>query len=270
MPGGASNLLGGGKPAMSELLLSILTIGLSGLITIGGTIFNYYLNRRSKRLDEEHQRQEEAEKLAARYAKPLLLAAWELEGRLKDLLQEEPRYRMALKPTWQPPDDWPVTHEYYLISTVYTIGQFLAWADILKKEETFLPLSKKGANQKFQEYLEGCRRALSGSRIAPGPFIPSPQQRAIGEQMSEKAGKDKMLRCINYSTFVSNYRKNEEFHSWFAPVEALILNIELEDDPRIKRIAAVTTQLHHFIHFVNTEMSIRLIEERKIASVLAE
>lgn len=255
---------------MTDQLLSILTIALSGLITIGGTIFNYYLTRRSKRLDDEQQRQADAEKLTARYAKPLLQAAWELEGRLKDFLLEDPHYRRALKPDWQPPAEWPVTHEYYLQSTIYTIGQFFAWIDIMRKEEIFLPLSNKEVNRKFQEHLNLCCKAFSNSRVAPGPSIYRPQQRAIGEQMSELSPKDETLRCIGYSTFVSNYQNNSEYRSWFAPIEALILSLELEGDPRIKRIEAITTQLHHFVHFINTQMGIQLIEERQSIKVPPE
>ncbi len=86
--------------------------------------------------------------------------------------------------------------------------------------------------------------------------------------MSEKSAKEETLRCIGFSTFVSRYRKDEEYRSWFAPIEALILNLEREGDSRVKRIEKVTAQLHNFIHFVNTQMGVQLIEERKYARAL--
>lgn len=250
--------------------LPILAIILSGLITLAGAIFNYYLNQRSKRLDEERKRQEEAEKLAARYAKPLLQAAYELEGRLESILHEERFGRLWLWPNWQPGPEHgpmaPVTFDYYLKSTLYLIGQFFAWIDIMKKEEIFLPLSDRAVNQEFQTLLENCVKAFSDSRIAAGAAIFRQQQRAIGEQMSEEAGKEKTLRCISYSTFVETYEQNERFRRWFEPVESLILQIEHEGDPRMKRLHAIAIRLKSFKHFINTRMGIQIAEQRASAS----
>jgi hypothetical protein len=250
--------------------LPIIAIILSGLITIGGTIFNYYLNRRSKRLDEEHQRQMEAEKLAARYAKPLLQAVYELEGRLESILHEERHGRLWLWSNWQPKpeeiDVPPVTFDYYLKSTLYLIGQFFAWIDIMKKEEIYLPLSDHSVNQEFQVRLEDCIKAFSDSRVASGAAIFRQQQRAIGEEMSEEGGRDKTLRCISYSTFVENYEQNERYRRWFEPVESLILQIQREGDPRMKRIQAITLQLKRFKEFINTKMDIQIAEQRMRAS----
>jgi|GEM_PF-5957831 len=252
---------------MSEdFTLPIITIALSGLITIGGAVFNYNLNQRSKRLDEQRQRQAEAERLAARYAKPLLQAAYELEGRLGSILDEKRNGRLWLWPNWQPdPDNTdlpPVTFDYYLKSTLYLIGQFFAWIDIMKKEEIFLPLSDKMVNQKFQTLLENCIKAFSDSRVAPGIAIFRQQQRAIGEQMSEESTKDKTLRCASYSTFVDKYEQDERYRRWFEPAESLVLKIEREGDPRMKRLHAITDQLGHFKQFINTQMGIQIAEER--------
>jgi hypothetical protein len=247
----------------SSTLLPIVAIILSGLITIGGTIFNYYLNQRSKRLDEEHQRQVEADKLAARYAKPLLQAAWELQGRLRNVLERNGPERQVLHPDWTPPDSWPITHDYYLKSTLYMIGQFFAWIDIMKKEEIFLPLSSKEVNQKFLSLLDNCIKSFSDSRVAPGAAIFRQEQRAIGEQMSELSDKDKTLRCVSYSTFVDSYEQDERYRRWFAPALNLVLSLgDDETDPRVARLKALYEHLQHFIHFVNTQMGIQLADER--------
>jgi hypothetical protein len=251
---------------MDSLLLPIITITLSGLITIGGAVFNYTLNQRSKRLDEARQRQAEAERLAARYAKPLLQAAYELEGRLESILDEKRNGRLWLWPNWQPdPSNVelpPVTFDYYLKSTLYLIGQFFAWIDIMKKEEIFLPLSDRAVNQEFQTLLEDCIKAFSDSRVASGPAIFRQQQRAIGEQMSELSDKDKTLRCISYSTFVDKYEQDERYRRWFEPAETLVLKIEREGDPRMKRLQSIILQLKHFKQFINTRMGIQIAEQR--------
>ncbi len=255
--------------ADNNLTLPILTISLSGLITIAGAVFNFYLNQRSKRLDEARKRQEEAEKLVARYAKPLLMAAWELEGRLESILMEERSGRRVLWPDWQPPANWPVTHGYYFQSTLYLIGQLFAWIDIMKKEEIFLPLSNKEVNRQFQQLLDDCVKAFSDSRVAPGTMIFRHQQRAIGEQMSEPSDKDKTMRCISYSTFVERYEQDERYRRWFEPAEALIVKLEREGDPRMQRLQVIAAQLKRFIQFVNTRMGIEVIEERLSVEALA-
>ena len=257
---------------MDSATLPVIAIVLSGLITVGGTVFNYFLNQREKRLDEERQRQAEAEKLAARYAKPLLQAAYELEGRLESILDEKRNGRLWLWPNWEPdPNNTelpPVTFDYYLKSTLYLIGQFFAWIDIMKKEEIFLPLSDRAINQEFQTLLEDCIKAFSDSRVASGPAIFRQQQRAIGEQMSEES-KDKTLRCVSYSTFVDDYEQNERYRRWFEPAESLVLKIEREGDPRMKRIQAVILQLKQFKQFINSKMDIRIVEQRVSASAFA-
>jgi hypothetical protein len=258
----------------SEFILPIITVALSGLITIGGAVFNYNLTQRSKRLDEARQRQAEAERLAARYAKPLLQAAYELEGRLESILDEERNGRLWLWPNWQPdPGNTklpPVTFDYYLKSTLYLIGQFFAWIDIMKKEEIFLPLSDKAINQGFQTLLEDCIKAFSDSRVASGPAIFRHQQRAIGEQMSEESSKDKTLHCISYSAFVDRYEQDARYRRWFEPAETLILKIEREGDPRMKRLQAITLQLKHFKQFINTKMGIQLAEQQRVPASVIE
>ncbi|HEY7348701.1 MAG TPA: hypothetical protein VH599_10335 [Ktedonobacterales bacterium] len=257
---------------MNEFILPIITIALSGLITIGGAVFNYNLTQRSKRLDEQRQRQAEAERLAARYAKPLLQAAYELEGRLEAILDEKRNGRLWLWPNWQPdPTNAelpPLTFDYYLKSSLYLIGQFFAWIDIMKKEEIFLPLSDKAINQEFQTLLDNCIKAFSDSRVASGVAIFRQQQRAIGEQMSEESAKDRTLHCASYSTFVDKYEQDERFRRWFEPAESLILQIEREGDPRMKRLQAITLQLKHFKHFINTKMGIQIAEQRLPTSAM--
>ncbi|HEY7127269.1 MAG TPA: hypothetical protein VH540_25275 [Ktedonobacterales bacterium] len=245
----------------SSVTLSLITITLSGTITIGGAVFNYYLNRRAKEKDEAAKRREEAEKLVQRYAKPLVLAASELHDRVESVLNEERLGRLALWPDWKPaPDQAQTTHDYYLKSTLYLIGQFFAWVDIMKKEEIFLPLSDKEINLAFQSILDGCVKAFSDSRIARGPAIFKHQQRAIGEKMSEETGKEKALRCISYSSFVEKYEQDEQYRRWFAPVEALITQLEREGDPRMQRLEALDHQLERFTRFVTQKMGIQTTE----------
>jgi hypothetical protein len=256
----------------SSLTLSLITITLSGTITLGGAVFNYYLNRRAKEKDEQTKRREEAERLVLRYAKPLVESASELQNRLESILHEERLGRQTLWPDWKPaPDQAQTTHDYYFKSTLYLIGQFFAWVDVMKKEEIFLPLSDKEINLAFQSILNGCVGAFSDSRVARGPAIFKHQQRAVGEKMSEESSKDKTLHCISYSSFVEKYEQDEQYRRWFEPVVALIFQLEREGDPRMQRLEAISHQLERFVRFVTLKMGIQAMEvgHAKAASAAA-
>ena len=76
----------------------------------------------------------EAEAVLARYREPLLAAAYELQGRIYNILQLKflPRYYLAGDQDQK---------SYAVQNTLYVVGQYFGWSEILRREIQFLSFS---------------------------------------------------------------------------------------------------------------------------------
>jgi hypothetical protein len=210
------------------IVVALITSGLALI----GTAYTAYAQRRSEaqrlllqaRLDEQRillesrLEQERAEKtkaelareLMGRYRNPLLGAAYDLQGRLWNIVRQgflDVYYQRGT------PDEQDYARNHIL----YVLAEYLGWVEIVRRDVQFLDLGAEEENRRLMEHLELVRQQLATDMMDPVFRVFRGQQRAIGELMmrSAEAG-DERRECMGYANFVKRLCDDETFARWFA------------------------------------------------------
>lgn len=226
---------------MNELvaaaLISALTAALMGSIfgALSQFLFQFLI---PERLKEKRQ----LRRLTEKYSNPILLACSDLTDRIDNIIARSGH--IVLHEGWEPSPSWPITHEYFLGSTMYLFARYFCWVDIFRREVQFLDFGEDETNKRVRDFMEEVEQALSSDspnkEAKPDIQVYRQQQRAIGEIMS--VGQDGDI-CLGYSDFCEKM-KAERFANWLTPLKALVLNIEQMDGSfRWTRLALVRSAL---------------------------
>ena len=180
------------------------------------SLFNsVYTTRLSNRLEEERRAKSKAELLAelmARYRDPLLQAAFDLQSRIYNIVEQgflQTHYRNGTDST----------REYARENTLYVLADYLGWVEILRREVRFLDLGDEVANRAWTERLVAVRTTLLSDRFSPRFRIFNGQQRAIGEIMIQADGDDERPETMGYAGFLASQKK-PDFDRWFVDLRA--------------------------------------------------
>jgi hypothetical protein len=85
----------------------------------------------------EREKKERIRQEVIRWANPILGAVKQLEGRLKNILEEDgylalsKSYEQFVNPSWS------ISYEYFINSTLFLFGQYFAWVQMLQEELSF-------------------------------------------------------------------------------------------------------------------------------------
>ena len=102
-------------------------------------------------LPQQLQQKRDAINIKRKYSTPILLSASELRGRLDNMI----RYIKAVeKENWLKPDG------YYFISTLYSVGKFFGWLQILRKTVAYLDFTTSKETRKFESFLNLIEKGL--------------------------------------------------------------------------------------------------------------
>jgi hypothetical protein len=190
------------------------------------SLFNsVYTTRLANRLEEERRAKTKAEllgELMARYRDPLLQAAFDLQSRIYNIVEQgflQAHYCNGTEST----------KEYARENTLYVLADFLGWVEILRREVRFLDLGDEVANRAWTERLVAVRLTLLTDRHSPRFRLFNGQQRAIGEIMIKADGDDDRLETMGYAGFTA-CRRNPEFDRWFADLRTDIDALANEPD----------------------------------------
>jgi hypothetical protein len=136
---------------------------------------------------------------------PLLRAAFDLQSRFYNIVARDflGTYLSSDR------DD---ERQYALMSTLWLVGQYLGWVEILRREVQYLDLGSRSHNRQLQLHLSDISAALaSDSRRQDGRFIVfRADQRAIGEFMvttRDLGGEVRRPDCLGYSEFLAKFRE---------------------------------------------------------------
>jgi len=146
-----------------------------------------------------------SELLLARYSEPLARAAFDLQSRLYNIL------RMDFLQAFY------TRKSYAETSTLWLIGQYLAWVEILRREVQVLDVGDSRQTADLQRRLFAVTDAFASDAGDQRFMIFRQDQRAIGEIMvvGREVGEVKRSDCMGYAQFTETLAKNEEFSRWF-------------------------------------------------------
>jgi len=151
------------------------------------------------------QARRDARATLQRYREPVLDAAYELQSRLYNIL-----CLSFLETYYEGDDTWQ--REYAVKHTLYVVGQYFAWTEILRRRIQFLDFGKVKETREVAQLLHEIRELFRSDETRLGkPFmIWVGEQRAIGERMIVGVGDD--LGCMGYGAFVE--QKDLSFWKW--------------------------------------------------------
>ena len=156
-----------------------------------------------------------------RYSRPLLQVAFELQSRFYNIS------RLGfLSDAWRGSDKR--RRHYAELSTLWLLGQYLGWMEILRREVQFLELADIAETRRLRERLLRVRDLLATDRFSDPVFqIYRSDQRAIGERMimrreTETGGT--RSDCLGYADFVDALEE-PGFARWFGSLRESIHNI---------------------------------------------
>jgi hypothetical protein len=164
-------------------------------------------------LKRRHDREARIAELLARYRDPLLGAAFDLQSRLYNIVRGGflEVYYAGVEPS---------DRAYACDSTLWLIGQYLGWTEILRRDVQFLDLGEVSVNRRLQERLFGVVRAFASSDPGFGSAFRlfRSEQRAIGELMIGAADASGRTSCLGYADF-SARRRAAPLDAWFSRLE---------------------------------------------------
>ena len=156
------------------------------------------------RSDRRRAQVARSEHLLARYSEPLARAAFDMQSRLYNIL------RMNFLQAFY-------TRQHYAeTSTLWLIGQYLAWVEILRREVQVLDVGDSRQTAELQRRLFAVTDAFASDAGDQRFMVFRQDQRAIGEIMvvCREVGEVKRSDCMGYAQF-SEALSKKEFSRWF-------------------------------------------------------
>lgn len=186
----------------APIIVAIIALVASGL-TAG---ISLYGQKRSEAVASRR----EAQATLRRHREPLVAAAYEFQSRLFNILRQRflEKYYLAGDKKQR---------EYAVKNTLYLVGQYLGWTEILRRQIQFLDFSEVEETREVARLQAAIRDLLASDSEGMGkPFmIWRGEQRGIGEQMVEEG--DGKLLCMGYASFVA--QTETTFWTWFEALE---------------------------------------------------
>jgi hypothetical protein len=224
----------------------------SSLISLVGAVISalaalvaVLLNRRAVIRD----RQLTADELAGRYRVPMLHAAFNLQSRLYNIGRQN---FLGIFLTGGSSSE----AEYARFNTAYLIGQYLCWAEILRREAQLLAPLHRGRDREIVAAMEDIRYEMADSLSNHDPVLRifRGDQRAIGEVMltTTDLAADRIgprWDCVGYAAFVQALAGEQAAISrWIKPLLCDIDKLAANYTTHQARLIAIQ---HHLVELIN-------------------
>jgi hypothetical protein len=197
------------------------------VIALVGSVFTTALTIWSQKRSADVAAKRDAEAVLARYREPLIAAAYELQGRLYNILQLG-----FLGKYYSRGDEAQKT--YAVQNTLYVLAQYFGWSEILRREIQFLSFSdSKQTRDVADRQREVLELFQSDDPELGRPFLVwRGEQRAIGECMIER--EDGRVSCQGYASFFEH--RGGTARKWLNRLEQDLESIAEEPNLRLIRL----------------------------------
>jgi hypothetical protein len=194
---------------------------------------------------ERFDRRHKAAEVRDRYSPPLLQAAYDLQSRFYNIV------RQAFLQTYMRRDD--ERRRYAEFSTLWLLGQYLGWVEILRREVQFLDFGTQKKNRALQEALGKVSSELARDAYGGRFAVFRTAQRAIGELMIEEgdaSDASKRTASLGYAEFVQRLEE-PSFAQWFSQLREDLTAISAKRD--YKRLVHVQRALVDLVDELDSE-----------------
>lgn len=181
------------------------------IIALAGTIANAGITLFGSRWLSDLQQRSKTRAILDRYRNPLASATYDLQSRFYNII------RMNFLDTYYI-EDRNGKRDVAAESTLYVIGQYLAWSEILRRELQFLDFRNRDQTRKVARAQEQIATLFASDdpELGPAFMLWRPEQRAIGERMI--SSDTNVPSCIGFATFAER-RRTEALQRWFGQLE---------------------------------------------------
>ena len=193
-----------------------------------------------------------AEERAVRFREPLLQAAFNLQSRLYNVVRKD--FLRHFQDSRRPGD-----REYTVENTLYLLGQYFCWVEIVRRESQFLDPGSRQREQALANQLEDVRQAFAASdHPTPELQVFRGQQRAIGELMLEPTTAPHRdwprWDCMGYADFVARVG-SEPLNRWFEPLRLDLEGMRATPGAGQARLVAIQHELLELVQLLDPDAS---------------
>jgi hypothetical protein len=182
--------------------------------------------------------------VVARFREPLVHAAYNLQSRLYRTAASDIVDRLLVNGD-------PQEQQYYLQNSLFVLGQYFAWTEIIRREIQFLDLGEVEKTRKLAELQDSIFDLWQKEGDGFGTVfrIFAGEQRAIGERMIRQTSHG--LECIGYGAFSDRFAAGQfpEIARVSPHVTALATNLQAAKP----RLIAVQRALIDLLDFLDPE-----------------
>lgn len=216
-------------------LAAALVVGLFSLIGV----------RKSLSVQEKSEavsREEQADRLLRRYRDPLVRAAFDLQSRLYNIVCHDFLGSYYVRGS-------AAEKRYAMENTLYVIGEYFGWVEVMRREVQFLDLRDIERNRQLAARLD----VIAGTFLALRPDttlrVFRGEQRAIGEVMMTSMPSG-TRECIGYAAFTTR-RDDPVFSSWFEKLGNDVELLATEPGRHLERAVALQQVLVDLLDFLD-------------------
>lgn len=229
---------------MSDVLIPTLVPIVVALV--GALVTVVYGPILKARLDRRRQAQD----LEARYRDALMSSAYGLAARLYDISRG-----LLADSDYLEHEAQAESQGYYHTSTLWMIGRYLAWVELLSRDRYFLALGTTSRGRGMLQSIEEVTKAFSLESDRSDRYFRlfRAQQSAIAELMivERESGGEVRSDCLGYATFTSKLEDKDDlvFRRWFETLsrDLKALAISRAESRRIIEVQHALVDLLQFL-----------------------
>lgn len=189
---------------------------------------------------DERILKQEARTIVAKFRDPLLHAAYDLQSRIFNILKRSflDFYYTAGS---------VAEKEYAVENTVFLVGQFLGWTELIRQEVQFLDMESDEETRELRRLQDGMYTQLQTDRFGKRFRLFAGEQRAVGELMIDRTGEQP--RCIGFAAFLKN--RNKQIDHWLDPMREDVKEMATNADPFEERLVGLQHSLIDMLEFLD-------------------
>lgn len=195
-------------------------------------------------LGQQAKAQDHLSEEIRRWSNPILGSVEALLGRLGNIL-DNTGYP-ALSTEIDKREDWNISHEYFLTSTIYLFSQYFCWTQLLREKFSFELFESHVEKDAFFRVQDQAACQLSTWPLPDGApedgdrQVFSLQQRQMGESLIVKSNDTE--GCMRYAEFEQSFQ-DPDFRARFEPLERFLTNLSPEAPARWWRMVEMKKEL---------------------------
>jgi hypothetical protein len=185
----------------TELVVALI----AAAVALASAGFTLWGQARTTRLAAElesfrlaEQRRFEAERTAARYREPLARAAYDLQSRLYNILQQN-----LLAVYYEKGDERE--RSYVVDNTAFLVAQYFAWTEIVRRDIQYIDLGQDEQTRRLARLQDDIYSLFQTDRFGRLFRVFAGEQRAIGERMVREGPRG--LECLGYAAYLDQVAK---------------------------------------------------------------